>query len=80
MAERSDRFAVTLALLVAGGTGVVLGGLVGMGASNTERADRVRAVFASMWRWRSSAGSVPSGYLPKTPERTSASPQFLRSP
>jgi hypothetical protein len=43
VAERSDRFAVTLALLVAGGTGVVLGGLVGMGASNTERADRVRA-------------------------------------
>jgi hypothetical protein len=42
-AARSDRFAVALALLVAGGTGVVLGGLVGAGASNAEKADRARA-------------------------------------
>lgn len=42
-ADRSDRFAVSIALLVAGGTGVVLGGLVGMGASNAEKAERQRA-------------------------------------
>lgn len=37
----SDRKAVAVALLVAGGTGIVLGGLVGAGASNAEK-DRLR--------------------------------------